>query len=181
MSPRVGKFAKLCRLTGREQRILLLAFALMPVIALCLRLFGLRRVQRVLASQKPGGSLNKCHPRFHGDGRLGLNKTFTCTLVDADNGGVSRRAAEVARLVAAAARHGTYRASCLPVSLTLGWLLNRKGIMTDLRLGVRKVAARLEAHAWVEYQGLPLIDDPDVHERFAAFDQAVAPTTVAPR
>ena len=195
MSPRIDRLAKLRRLTGREKRILCLALVLMPTIDFGLRLFGFRRVQAALASQKPREPLNKCHsresgnpflfenmvPRFRGDDRLGLNQTFTSTEVDADNDSVSRRAAEVARLVAAATQYGPHRASCLPVTLTLSWLLRRQGIMTDLRLGVRKVAARLEAHAWVEYQGLPLIDDPDVHERFAAFDQAVAPTIVASR
>lgn len=155
MSPRAEKLAKLRRLTGREQRIFFLALVLLPTMALRLRLFGLRRVQTAPARGK------------------------SATEVEADMGGASVRAAEVARLVAAAARHGLYRASCLPVSLTLGWLLYRQGIRTDLRLGVRKAAARLEAHAWIEHQGIPLIDTPEVHDRFAAFEPVIASRKIA--
>lgn len=151
MSSRADKLAKLRGLTGREQRILFLALVSMPAIALGLRLFGLRRIQAALARGKPP---------VEAEAGIGI---------------ASLRAAGTARLVAAAARHGPYRASCLPVALTLGWLLRQQGIGTDLRLGVRKVAARLEAHAWIEHQGMPLIDTPEVHERFAAFDQVVAP------
>jgi transglutaminase superfamily protein len=154
MSQRSDKLAKLCRLTGRERRIFFLALVLMPTIAIGLRLFGFRRVQMALVWGKPG------------------------TEVETDIRRASFRAVEVARLVAAAARHGPYRASCLPVSLTLGWLLHGQGIRTQLRLGVRKVAARLEAHAWIEHQGVPLIDTPEIYDRFAAFDQVVAPRKV---
>lgn len=151
MSSMAENLAKFFKLTGREQRIFLLALILTPAIALGLRLFGLRRVQNVLARGKP------------------------VTPVEATNGSNSRSAAEAARLVAAAARHGPYRAGCLPVALTLGWLLQRQGIRTQLRLGVRKAAARLEAHAWIEHQGVPLIDAPEIHDRFAAFEQFIGP------
>lgn len=151
MSSRADKLAKLRGLTGRERRILFLALVSMPAIALGLRLFGLRRVQTALTRGKPPVE------------------------AEADIGIDSLRAAETARLVAAAARHVLYRGSCLPVALTLGWLLRQQGVRTDLRLGVRKVAARLEAHAWIEHQGMPLIDTPEVHERFAAFEQVVPP------
>lgn len=157
MSSRVEKLAKLRRLTGREQRIFFLALVALPTIALGLRLFGLRRVQTALEREKP------------------------LTEVEADRGSASFRAGEVARLVAAAARHGLYQARCLPVSLTLGWLLQRQGIRTDLRLGVRKAATRLEAHAWIEHQGIPLIDAPEVHDRFAAFEPVIAPRKITSR
>lgn len=157
MSPRAEQLAKLRGLTAPEQRTLFLALVLLPTIALGLRLFSLRRVQTALARGKPA------------------------TEIEADMSRASVRAAEVARLVAAAARHGLCQASCLPVALTLGWFLHRQGIPTDLRVGVRKVAARLEAHAWIEHQGIPLIDTPEVHDRFAAFEPVIAPRTTASR
>jgi hypothetical protein len=137
-------------LTWRERRILLLAMLLLPAIALGLRVRGLRGVRAVLAG---------CYtfPEVEVGGE--------CSLANA-------RA--VARLVAAAARHGPYRAKCLPVSLVLAWLLRRQGIETELRLGVRKTAAGLEAHAWIELGGIPLIDSPQVHERFVAFEPVIA-------
>jgi len=66
-------------------------------------------------------------------------------------------------------------APCLPWSLALGWCLQREGISTERGLGGRKEEARLEAHAWVEHGGVPLLETQSVHDRFAAFDEAVAP------
>lgn len=131
-------------LQGWERRVLLLALFMLPTVALALRLVGLRRLQPML-SRKGGGDKPQAPARDELD-----------------------RAVHLARLVAAAARHGLYRATCLPVALTLGWLLDRQGIESALRLGVRKVDGRLEAHAWLECQGIPLIDGPDIGDRFAA-------------
>jgi hypothetical protein len=84
----------------------------------------------------------------------------------------------MARLVDAAARRGPYSATCLPRSLTLWWLLRRRGIDSYLRIGVRKAAGRIEAHAWVELRGLVLNDQGDVSQRFAPFDRPIAPQEV---
>lgn len=78
-------------------------------------------------------------------------------------------------MVQAAARHGAYRATCLPQSLTLWWLLRRQGIKSDLRFGARKEAGRMEAHAWVELDGIPLNETLDVDQRFQPFERAVIP------
>jgi len=145
-----GKLAKWYALNWQERRILLLALLLLPAIAYGLRWAGLRGVGAVLAADKAG-------PEAEVAGENAL-----------------ARARTMARLVAAAARHGPYKAKCLPVALALGWLLRRQGIATDLRLGVRKHAARLEAHAWIEFGGIPLIDGPGVHQRFAAFGPVLA-------
>jgi len=79
-------------------------------------------------------------------------------------------------MVQVAARHGVYSATCLPQSLTLWWLLRRQGIESDLRFGARKEAERMEAHAWVELDGVPLNDTLDVDQRFKPFERAVIPT-----
>jgi len=149
MSKRADKLAKWRSLTGQERRIFLIALLLLPMIALGLRLRGLQVVRAVLVGRK--------------------------SFIAADVVGEPlARANAVARLVAAAARYGPYRAKCLPVALTLAWLLRRQGITTNLRLGVRKEAARLEAHAWIEFGGIPLNDTQDVHERFVAFEPVIA-------
>ena len=74
---------------------------------------------------------------------------------------------EVARLVdAAASILGT---PCLPRSLVLRHLLCRRGILVEIRLGVSTAAeGKLSAHAWVELDGLPLNDNADVFDRYAA-------------
>lgn len=77
-------------------------------------------------------------------------------------------------LVAAAARHGAYKANCLPTSLTLQWLLRRHGVECDLRLGVRRADGQIEAHAWLERDGAPLAGAARDAVEFAAFDRAIA-------
>lgn len=144
------KLAKWLGLTPEERRIFLIALLLLPMIALGLRLRGLQGLRRALA------------------GRNAL------IAADLDRECVLARSNAVARIVVAAARYGPYQAKCLPVALTLAWLLQRQGIETHLRLGVRKEAARFEAHAWIEFEGIPLIDSPGIHERFAAFEPVFA-------
>src|SRR5689334_23689850 len=66
---------------------------------------------------------------------------------------LTRRAALTARMVRAAARHGMGSPSCLEESLVLLHLLQRQGLPAQLRIGVKKNAAKFEAHAWVEFGG----------------------------
>lgn len=72
-------------------------------------------------------------------------------------------------LVRGAAAWCIFRPTCLQRSLTLWWLLRRQGIACALRIGVRFVAGRFEAHAWVERLGLVLNDRPDIGQLFAPF------------
>lgn len=62
--------------------------------------------------------------------------------------------------------HGLLTANCLERSLALCWLLHRRGIDAELRLGVRRDPEDLAAHAWVEIGGRAL--DPS-SDRYAAF------------
>jgi transglutaminase superfamily protein len=82
--------------------------------------------------------------------------------------GVSR----TAHMVRAAARHGFARPRCLEESLALWWLLGRQGIAATLRIGTRKAGAQLEAHAWVECDGMALNEGDGLHRHYAAFDAA---------
>lgn len=87
-------------------------------------------------------------------------------------------------VVEVAAHRGPWRANCLQRSLTLWWFLRRRGLSGDLRIGVRRRpggppgARTLDFHAWVEHEGAVLNDAPDVRERFATFDRAIAPEGV---
>lgn len=85
------------------------------------------------------------------------------------------QAKATARMVQIAGRHYPNLANCLSQSLTIWWLLRRQGIRSDLRIGVWPLEHHLEAHAWVEWQGIPLTDDSDVTQRFAPFLEAIAP------
>jgi len=68
-----------------------------------------------------------------------------------------------------AARNMFFRTNCLERSLALQWLLRRRGIATNLRIGARKESALFEAHAWIELDGVVLNDPEEAHLHFAPF------------
>jgi hypothetical protein len=86
----------------------------------------------------------------------------------------------VCRLVGTAARHGLCAATCLRQSLVVWFLLRRRGLPADLRIGVRKTADCLEAHAWVESNGCTLdgtrglAGTAETASPFTAFDSLIA-------
>ena len=142
----MGRLARLARLPGADRVTLVRAFLLLPATALGLRVFGFNRVLALLVRVLPDA----------GSSRSG------------DAG--QRLAATTAQLVGIAARRGPLRVTCLPRSLTLWRMLRNQGIDAELRIGVRRVAGLLDAHAWVEHGGLPLNDASNVAEKYAAFD-----------
>jgi hypothetical protein len=77
----------------------------------------------------------------------------------------------VAWLVGVAATHHIVHVSCLPRSLTLSRLLARRGVATEVRVGVRTDAGKLSAHAWVEWHGRPLGDPGRMRDGFLPFPE----------
>lgn len=71
-----------------------------------------------------------------------------------------------ARLVEAVSRLYPFNATCLKKSLVLFWMFRRRGLPAELRIGVRKVDGKLEAHAWIEQGGRVLFDE-DTASQFA--------------
>lgn len=131
-----------------ERWLLLEALVGLPLVALALRVASLQRVLTTL-----GWSL----PR---------------SLPDDDDA----RACRAASLVDVAARRGLDPGNCLSRSVTLWWLLRRRGIANTLRIGVRREGPVLLAHAWVEHAGRPLNDSETVCVRYAAFEGSVLPS-----
>jgi hypothetical protein len=119
------RWRKFRGLPAAERRLFVRAWLLLPVVALALRLLGLRRCQETLARLSPLRRAQEAGPR----------------------------AETAARLVTAAARCAPCRANCLQRALVLWWSLRRLGRPGELRIGVRKRGGRLEAHAWVEQGG----------------------------
>jgi hypothetical protein len=146
--PAISRYFSTYRaLPGREQKVLLASLVLLPFFWLGLRLAGLQRFQAWL-----------------------------------DRSPIARRApltdAEAAALGVAvnrAANHILGSANCLTRSLLLRWLLRRFGTASDLRIGVRFEEGKLAAHAWVERDGIPVNDRPEVVACYAAFEQPVSP------
>lgn len=142
------KLAQFRALSSRDRRTFLSAMARLPLFWIGLRVVGLQRLQTWL-QRKP-------HPAA---GTLPTDELQ-----------------RLGALINSAAHHALGPANCLTRSLYLWWLLQRKGIPSQLRIGVRLTESKLEAHAWVEYAGIPINDRPDVSTTYAAFTEPVSPS-----
>jgi Transglutaminase-like superfamily len=142
------------RLNGYARSIALEAAAALTATWIGLRLMGFRRWQAVLS-------------------------WFAPIPATRSNSAALAAAREIARLEQAAARRLFFRANCLQQSLALWWLLRRRGISADLRIGARKEAGRFEAHAWVELDGTILNDVAAELAPFVPFDGFVSSLLVA--
>ena len=137
--------ARFWALSFADQRTLLAAAAWMPLFWLGLRVWGLSRFQAFLERGKAAAGNDMSLPDIRALGEL----------------------------VNIAARHTLGPRTCLTRSLLLGWLLRRRGVASNLRIGVRLTNGALDAHAWVECDGVPVNDEPDVGTRFASFGDLV--------
>lgn len=139
---------------GRTERGLFFrAAVLLPFISLSLRWRGFGRTKAALQKR-----LSSSHQSTQKQTPDGLNAF----------------AVSAARMVQAAARRTLGGATCLEQSLALWWLLGRRGIASELRVGVRKDGEKFEAHAWVECCGVALTGAEGAHAHYAAFDSALA-------
>jgi hypothetical protein len=90
------------------------------------------------------------------------------SLLDAGGGG--RADPNEAKLVAAAVDAGMgvlpLGATCLRRTMTLTRELRRRGLTSTVRIGVRTVDGAVEAHAWVEVDGVVVNDDPALTETY---------------
>lgn len=147
------QLSKFSELSHGEQRFLLTAMAGLPLVWAGLRLFGLAAVQAWIGQAE---SRPKIAARIEDVKRLGA-------------------------LVNLGAQHMLGPSSCLPRSLLLVWLLRRKGIESQLRIGVRLDSGILAAHAWVEYGGIPANDRDGIQEHYSAFSSPLPLSAFAKR
>lgn len=138
------KLRKWLALSWAERAIFLQSLLALPILALALRVAGFRRVYGFLLRSSPAAGAH--HRPVSQQEVSGL-----------------------ARMVNAAANHGLVQATCLPRSLLAWWLLRRRGVISEIKIGVRVHQGQFEAHAWVQREGIVLNDRPDVGQRFAAF------------
>lgn len=123
------------------------AALLLPLIRVSLWLRGFRATQKSLQTRMRGG---------------------VAVLPEA---AATSEVQRVCRMVLAAARHSLMRSTCLERSLALWWLLARKGISSQLRIGARKSEGKFEAHAWVERNGEAIGEPEGTHRHYAAFEK----------
>ena len=144
-----AKLRRFVSLSRAEKVVFIRALALIPSIDVELRLRGWRR----------------CHARLAARAKSRPAPSAASHILPE----------RVAWLVEQAARSVPWPATCLRRSLALWTLLACSGTPTTLRLGFRKAAGSFEIHSWVELDGIPLNERPDVRSRYAVFDEALAP------
>lgn len=138
----VRKWARLRHLTAHQWVVLVAALFMLPAIEIALRLRGMQRVATRLARWSDGAVVAR-------DPSL---------------------PAQLAEPIAIVAGRPVVGARCLGRSLTLWFVLRRRGIDAELVLGtLAPTDDDLPAHAWVEVDGVPVNDDPDVRERYGSF------------
>jgi len=62
--------------------------------------------------------------------------------------------------------------TCLRRSLVLQNELHRQGVETQLQFGVRRAGEALEAHAWIEHGGFPVLEREDPHTAYRALERS---------
>ena len=147
MNHLVTKLSKFNALSWPEKRTLLAAMAWLPLFFFGLHILGLRRFQDLLQHDRPS-----------------VESALTQDEI-----------VRIATLVNIAARRASIPATCLTRSLLLRWMLQRRGVVSQLRIGVRLNQGTLDAHAWVEFAGVPINDRPDVGVQFAPFAEILPP------
>ena len=128
------------RLSRDDQRVVLTALMLLPIIMVARRTLSWSRLSSLL------------QPRN------------TRRLVDA------KRAWRIAALVSGVIRHTPAAINCLDRSLLLLFTLRLADVEGELRIGVCRSGSRLQAHAWVEHAGHVLNDSPAVHTNYAPLE-----------
>lgn len=144
-----ARAARVCRFSGEDWRVLGESLVTLVFVSIALRLVAFPRLvawaKRPAAADVPSAA----------DGRLWPMLQVQRT----------------ASLVALASRATGTR--CLTRSLTLTRVLARRGVASDLRIGVRPEDRGIEAHAWVEWMGTALNDSPGGLERYSAFESPI--------
>lgn len=118
-------------LSARDRMRLLGMVLLLPAIDLSLRLSGVKRTQSL----------------------FGLDKLPTRLRPLDDPLPYAQRIAELASI---AGRRGAWKNTCLRQALAVQWWLYRHGLPARLHIGAQPGPAGLDAHAWVELDGVPL-------------------------
>ena len=142
----MSSFRKLQRLSANERRLLTQALVLLPLTFWGVYALGVSRWQRFLTRLASFGTTSNRN-----------------SLRDVAASEVS----EVARAVKIAAERGLFQANCLQQTLVLWCLLRRNHIESELRFGARKQEGQLQAHAWVELDGVALNEASDVCLHFS--------------
>lgn len=134
------------QLSRRDKWRLLGLAVLLPIIDLGLRRRGLQQTQAWLTRWRGARPAHPCSP---------------AELEDANT---------LATLAAIAGRRGLYANTCLRQALAVHWWLWRRGLRPQLHVGALRVGDTLDAHAWVELDGVPLAQSRPLPPAFSSID-----------
>lgn len=126
-----GAWARWRRLSRTDRARLIALVVLVALVDIALRTLGLRRTQTLLRLDRAPAAA----PRGER------------ALADA------QRIAELANI---AGRRGAWTNTCLRQALAVQWWLYRHGLPAQLRIGAQRAGGQLDAHAWVELDGVAL-------------------------
>lgn len=136
---------KVWQLNSLQWRCFAGSLVILPLIDISLRLAGYRRTRSMLAT---------------------LGKSKSVLKPDAD---VDQVAEQMARVVSIVGRRSPWSTTCLRQALMLWFLLTRRGIGCELRVGVESsLTSGFAAHAWVELHGRVLIGGEHAQTRYVA-------------
>jgi hypothetical protein len=130
------------QLSGAQKKQLVLLAMALPAAGASLRLLGYRRTASAcqrMAGQRP------------------VRPATAQDLLDAES---------LAQLANIAGRRGPLPATCLRQALVLHAWLRRRGLDAKLKIGVQKAAGTVDAHAWVELEGIALAQPNLTHRPF---------------
>lgn len=137
-----GRLARWLELPPGERWLLLELMGGLPVLSALLRVFGVVRTRRWLER---------------------ISRNAAPRTAESDDLDSAQRLAQLADI---AGRRGAITATCLRQSLLVYWLLRRRGLAPELKIGVRKEQSAFDAHAWVELRGVALGQTNLVHSPF---------------
>ena len=142
---------RLARTSWRERRLLAEATALVPLV---------HQLQQRLPFERWHRLLDR-FPLARGTARFDAQPVAGCSRAQ----GASPR--EVAWAIAVAADHLPGQYKCLPRAYATHVLLARHGHRSEVRVGVaRDTSGKVEAHAWVDCQGVTVMGQVQDMQRF---------------
>lgn len=118
--------------SNEERRTLIGLMVGLPLVAALIRIAGVMRTLRIVERTSERQPLH--------------------TLTEHD----VASARSLVQLAATAGARGLIGATCLRQSMLVYWLLRRRGLSPEFQIGVQRVGADLDAHAWIELQGYAL-------------------------
>jgi hypothetical protein len=127
-------------LSGGDAVVIIEVCLLLPLVQLAVRLAGLRRTARWV------------------DGLIGRTKGVTPAILNAC------RIDRIAQVIRGTCGRWPIRATCVDQALVIVALLGRRYVPVVFCIGFRRGDSKVEGHAWVEHDGLPLAEIVDVAE-----------------